>query len=109
MGYTGGKAANPTYESVCDGDGHTEALKVEFDPEVVSFEELMRMVLKDACKGGGVQYQSAVWAEDDEQKAIARKVAKELKKEDIPIFSTKDTKWTDAEGYHQKYMAKMRY
>ena len=41
MGYTGADAPNPTYNSVCRGDGHTEALRVEFDPTVISYEQLL--------------------------------------------------------------------
>ena len=39
VGYTGGKTENPTYGTVCGGDGHTEALKVEFDPRVISYDD----------------------------------------------------------------------
>lgn len=41
VGYTGAEAPNPTYNSVCRGDGHTEALRVEFDPKVISYEQLL--------------------------------------------------------------------
>jgi peptide-methionine (S)-S-oxide reductase len=41
VGYTGADAPNPTYNSVCRGDGHTEALRVEFDPTVISYEQLL--------------------------------------------------------------------
>lgn len=103
VGYTGGSNPNPTYRSVCSGDGHTEAIMVEFDPTQVSYETVMRRVLKQAHGGGwgGKQYQSAVWYQSDEQAAIARKVAKELGKTSVPVLPGK--KWTDAEKYHQHY------
>ncbi len=41
VGYTGGRRPNPTYESVCAGDGHTEAMRVWFDPTAISFEQLL--------------------------------------------------------------------
>ena len=47
MGYTGGDAAEPTYESVCRGDGHTEALLLRLDPAVLSYEQLIRRWLDD--------------------------------------------------------------
>lgn len=43
MGYTGGASGAPTYGSVCAGDGHTEALKIEFDPDVISYDSLLAM------------------------------------------------------------------
>lgn len=107
MGYTGGTARNPTYRSVCSGDGHTEAVKLEFDPNVITYEQLMERVLKDASEyGGGVQYQSAVWPQTDEQARVARSVAAALNKKRVPILPA--TKWYDAEEYHQKYFEKAR-
>ena len=52
VGYTGGTTANPTYNTVCRNDGHTEAIKVEFDPGVISYEELMRTFFSEAGGGG---------------------------------------------------------
>ena len=78
VGYTGGTTANPTYNTVCRNDGHTEAIKVEFDPGVISYEELMRTFFSEAGGGGGkTQYQSAVWPQTDEQKAVAQRLADE--------------------------------
>ena len=109
MGYTGGpsSASAPTYKSVCSGDGHTEALRLEFDPEVVSYEELMELVIRQASTGRGrPQYMSAVWTTDAEQAATAKKIAAKLGKQQLPILPAKP--WYDAEEYHQKYMDKMR-
>ena len=78
VGYTGGTTANPTYNTVCRNDGHTEAIKVEFDPGVISYEELMRTFFSEAGRGGGkTQYQSAVWPQTDEQKSVAQRLADE--------------------------------
>ena len=105
VGYTGGQSEKPTYNSVCRGDGHTEALKLEYDPSVVSYEELMHLVLRQASAGHTKpQYMSAVWAQNKEQAAIAQKVAKELGKESVPVLEA--APWHDAEEYHQKYILK---
>lgn len=93
---------------MCAGDGHTEAVKVEFDTSVISYEELVSRILKEASSHGygGAQYQSAVWVQNEEQAAIAARVAASLKKEKVPILQK--SAWHDAEGYHQKYMEKQR-
>jgi len=105
VGYTGGKSATPTYQSVCRGDGHSEALRVEFDPSVISYEELMKRVLEQASnRQTKPQYMSAVWVQDEEQQRIASSVASKLGKGGVPILAA--SKWHDAEEYHQKYIAK---
>lgn len=107
MGYTGGNRRNPTYESVCAGDGHTEAVKIEFDPSVISYEALVSKVLREASPSSyGVQYQSAVWPQDEKQEAVAKQVAAKMGKSKVPILQK--ATWTDAEEYHQKYVEKQR-
>lgn len=108
MGYTGGSNPDPSYESVCGGDGHTEAVKIDYDPAVISYEALMHKVLKQASPPGwgGKQYQSAVWAQNEEQAATARRVAASLGKTAVPVLSA--SAWHDAENYHQKYFEKAR-
>lgn len=107
VGYTGGTSTNPTYRSVCNGDGHTEAMKIDFDPSVISYEELMQRVLREASSyGGDPQYMSAVWALTEEQEAIAKRVAASLNKKKVPILPS--AAWHDAEDYHQKYFDKSR-
>lgn len=107
MGYTGGKSSNPTYRSVCSGDGHTEAVKLEFDPSVITYEELIERVLRGASeRGGKTQYMSAVWAQDEEQAAVAKRVAASLRKPGVPVLAK--SAWHDAEDYHQKYIEKRR-
>ena len=43
VGYTGGSSPNPTYESVCSGDGHTEAVKVDFNPQQLPYDSLLKV------------------------------------------------------------------
>ena len=104
MGYTGGKSENPTYQSVCRGDGHTEALRLEYDPDIISYEELMRIFYSEAhggrCKA---QYKSAVWAQNKEQEEVAKRVAKAAGS-DVPVLEAHT--WYDAEEYHQKYFSR---
>lgn len=77
MGYCGGTTSNPTYETVCDKDGHTEAIQVEWDPQVTNYDKMLRKFLC-SYRGGSrlfTQYKSAIWWHDDSQ----RKKAKALK------------------------------
>ena len=109
VGYTGGSAPNPTYNSVCRGDGHTEAVRLLFDPSKISYEELMTKVLAEAsAHKSKAQYMSAVWTQTKEQESVAQKVATTLNKSTVPILPAGKTKWYDAEEYHQKYVAKSR-
>lgn len=111
VGYVGGEHPHPTYESVCrqrNDAGHTEAVRVVFDPDVISFAEIMDRFFADATPNiRRVQYRSAVWAQSPEQALIASQVARDHGKEDgVPIFTDAAT-WFDAEDYHQKYYEKM--
>lgn len=107
MGYTGGQNKAPTYQSVCRGDGHTEAVKVTFDPSVITYEQLMRRVVHEAHPHmTKAQYQSAVWTQTPEEEAIARRVAHEMNKDALPVLPAAETQWWDAEEYHQKYYEK---
>ena len=101
VGYTGGTTKSPTYETVCRGDGHTEALKIQFDPSVISYEEVMKKVLPSTSGfKAKPQYMSAVWAQNEEQKKVAQAVAKSFGKEDVPILPAQH--WQDAEEYHRR-------
>src|SRR2546426_8033905 len=86
-GYTGGHVANPTYEAVCTGTtGHAEVTQVTFDPDVVSYRDLLGVFfsLHDPTtvnrQGGdvGTQYRSAIFYHDDEQRRTAEEVIREL-------------------------------
>lgn len=118
-GYTGGNVPNPSYEQVCTGTtGHAEGIQIVYDPEVVTFEQLLDVffhthdptTLNRQGYDVGTQYRSAVFYHDDSQKEIAAKMLRELNKSgefDDPIVTTleKMTKWYPAEDYHKDYFA----
>jgi peptide-methionine (S)-S-oxide reductase len=111
VGYTGGKELDPTYRSIKD---HTEAIFVEFDPKVLTYEDLVvewsRMhtpVKKTKC-----QYRSAVWCVDEEQRETAEEILKGMKAacgQDVSSFVEKATRFYQAEDYHQNFIAKQRF
>jgi peptide-methionine (S)-S-oxide reductase len=118
--YVGGDAKNPTYEEVCGGaTGHAEAVKIFFDPKVVSKDELLKIfftthdptTLNRQGNDYGTQYRSAIFFETPEEKAEALKVIAEVEKEKIwpnPIVTSVEPvkNYTRAEEYHQDYYAK---
>ena len=117
-GYTGGEVKNPTYEQVSGGTtGHTEALKVTFDPEKIDYATLLKVfwrnidpLAKDAqfCDRGG-QYRSAIFYDGEEQKAAAAASLKEVDaKFDRPVVTQvlPAEPFYDAEDYHQDYYLK---
>lgn len=116
-GYTGGKTAAPTYQAVCSGTtGHAEVVQVTFDPEVVSFKELLEVfftihdptTLNRQGADEGTQYRSAIFYHTPEQKATAEKVIKEFNAAGIwddPIVTEVAplSAFYPAEEYHQDY------
>ena len=98
---------SPTYKSVCAGDGHTEALKLVFDPAKISFEALITRFFEDPrvrsvhSSHEKAQYKTAVWAQDEAQAAAARRVAWAVGK-DVPVLPRGD--WHDAEEWHQHFL-----
>lgn len=122
VGYAGGFTPNPTYEEVCSGrTGHTEAVLVVYDPDTVSYDELLRIFWEahDPTQGMrqgndvGTQYRSAIYTLDEEQVAAARSsrdaYADALGRAGYGAVTTEieplDTFYY-AEDYHQQYLAK---
>jgi len=118
-GYAGGHVENPDYKAVCTGmTGHAEVVRVTFDPEVVSYKNLLNVffgihdptTLNRQGADLGTQYRSAIFYHDDEQKAIAEQVIQDLEAQKIwddPIVTTleKMEAFYIAEDYHQEYFA----
>jgi len=119
-GYIGGHTSNPTYEAVCSGrTGHAEAVRLTFDPSIVSFRELLEVffVIHDPTtlnRQGhdvGTQYRSAIFYHSLEQKQIAEEVIEVVTKEQIypnPLVTeiVPAGTWYEAEPYHQEYFAR---
>jgi len=114
-GYSGGSVENPTYEQVCtDTTGHAEVVQVTFDPEQVSYEQLLEVfwAMHDPTQVNrqgpdvGYQYRSIVLAHTPEQRAAAEASrARAQERFDRPISTEiKDfVAFYPAEGYHQRY------
>jgi peptide-methionine (S)-S-oxide reductase len=123
-GYTGGWKADPTYHDVCtDETGHAEAVRVTFDPAVISYEQLVAafFALHDPTTRDrqgpdvGRQYRSAIFAETPEQERIANAVRDRLQAERAgeggPAIVTEIVPagpFYRAEDYHQRYNEKNR-
>ena len=120
VGYIGGSLADPTYEDVCtDATGHAEAVQIDYDPDVVSFEELLDVFWNNhnpttPNRQGpdvGTQYRSAIFFHDPGQKEAAEKSRKELERsgrfgDPIVTEIAPAPTFYKAEEYHQKYFQK---
>ena len=116
-GYTGGAVANPTYKQVCGGDtGHAEAIRVTFDPDVISYGELLDIFfathdptqLNRQGNDVGTQYRSAIFPQDAEQERQAREALARANQElgGRVVTTIEPTgAWYPAEDYHQDYWA----
>lgn len=116
-GYMGGHKANPSYEDICTGQtGHAEIIKIDYDPEQISFEELLLVffnthdptTLNRQGNDMGNQYRSVVFYTNQEQKAAAVKMIDQLDKDlifDNPIVTeiSPVSEFYEAEEYHQNY------
>ena len=119
-GYIGGAVPNPTYKDVCTGQtGHAEAIEIEYDPTVVSFQKLLEVffathdptTLNRQGADVGTQYRSSIFVHDDEQKRVAQEVIMALNQARVfpsPIVTQIEpaTVFYPAEDYHQDYFAK---
>jgi len=123
VGYIGGKLQNPTYEEVCtDKTGHAEAVEVEYDPDEISFEDLLNVfwtnhnptTLNRQGPDVGIQYRSAIFYHDEKQKEIAENSKQFLEKSgkfDNPVVTeiVPAPTFYKAEEYHQKYFKKQGF
>jgi peptide-methionine (S)-S-oxide reductase len=118
VGYTGGQTESPSYEEVCTGrTGHAEAVTLTFDPEQVSYEELLKVFfgLHDPTQVNrqgpdvGHQYRSAIFFHTPEQEreaiAVKERTAAELGKKVATEIVPAGPFWL-AEDYHQRYLEK---
>lgn len=116
-GYIGGNLDHPTYEAVCMGQtGHAEAVRITFDPKVISYRELLEIffavhdptTLNRQGNDRGTQYRSAIFYGSPQQQQTAERLIKALMEEklyDAPIVTQviPADQWYEAEAYHQEY------
>ncbi len=114
-GYTGGTTQNPTYKQVTKGGtGHYEAVRIEYDPAQISYQQLLNLFLRsiDPTDAGGQfcdrgsSYRTAIFVSDKAEQATAQKALAQAKAElgqkiVTPILPA--STFTDAEAYHQDY------
>jgi methionine-S-sulfoxide reductase len=121
VGYTGGWLENPTYDDTHHSkSGHAEAVRITFDPSVLSYEDLLEKwffrlhdptTLNRQGNDVGTQYRSAIFPQDDAQRQTAERVKARVGASGRwrqPITTTIEpaSTWYDAEGYHQDYLRK---
>jgi peptide-methionine (S)-S-oxide reductase len=122
VGYAGGSTPHPSYEEVCSGmTGHTEAVRIVFDPAVVGYEQLVKLFFEihDPTQGMrqgndvGTQYRSAIYTTTPEQVEVAERLTKvygeELARRGLDDITTEiapASAYYYAEDYHQQYLAK---
>lgn len=118
-GYSGGKIANPTYREVCSGlTGHAEVVQITYDPDVISFAEILEVfwqthdptTLNRQGADVGTQYRSAIFYHNDAQKKTAEELKQKLNESgafNSPIVTeiSAFTNFYPAEDYHQEYYA----
>ena len=115
-GYSGGEVPNPTYRQVCsETTGHAEVVQVTFDPEVVSYRDILEVyftihdptTLNRQGADMGTQYRSVIFYHDDEQRRVAQEVISDLEEGiwNNPIVTevTPFDEFYIAEDYHQDY------
>lgn len=118
-GYSGGHTENPTYREVCsETTGHAEVTQIKFDPQEISFADILRVffavhdptTLNQQGNDIGTSYRSAIFYHSDEQRKTAEEIIKEVTTEgvyDNPIVTevAPFTVFYPAEDYHQEYFA----
>lgn len=122
-GYAGGSVPNPSYKQVCAGNtGHAEVIQITFDPEIISYEELLDVfwvthnptTLNRQGADVGTQYRSVIFYHDDGQKVMAEKSrqaadAAGLWPDPIVTEISPLTGYYPAEDYHQNYYRDNQY
>ena len=121
-GYAGGTVENPSYEEVCTGKtGHAEVVKVTYDPEVISYREILDQfwrshdptTLNRQGADVGTQYRSVIFYENEEQKKAARESIEEAQKSMYEKKIMTELKpleaFYEAEEYHRDYYDKHPY
>ena len=122
-GYSGGKVAGPSYQEVCTGaTGHAEVVRVSFDPQIISYREILQIFftihdptsLNRQGADVGTQYRSVIIYRDEDQKEIAEQVIREIEAEKIwdkPLVTqlVPLEAFYIAEDYHQEYFKKNPY
>lgn len=120
VGFTGGALENPSYEQVCTGKtGHAEALQLEYDPKVITYEELLDHFwtchnptsLNRQGPDIGTQYRSVIFYHDENQHQAAEESKAQLERSKkfnhkIVTEITEAPSFYPAEEYHQKYWLK---
>lgn len=120
VGYAGGNTPNPTYQEVCSGQtGHAEVVQVEFNPDKVSYEELLELfwaihdptTLNRQGPDVGTQYRSAIYFHSPEQEASIKSailIIEESRKFENPIVTeiAPIDRFFMGEDYHQRYFEK---
>ena len=119
-GYAGGHTPDPTYQEVCSGStGHAEVVRIEYDPEVISYRDLLDVFFsvhdpttKDRQGNDiGTQYRSAIFTHDEVQDRVAREAIAELEAAGVypgPVVTevTPAGTFFPAEAYHDNYFAR---
>ena len=118
VGYCGGTNVLTSYKEVCSGTtNHAEVVKLEFDPEIISYEDILNIFFKihdpttlnSQGPDFGTQYRSEIFYDNEGQKIIAEKVLNQINKKLSGRVVTKISKiynYCKAEEYHQKYLEK---
>lgn len=118
-GYSGGHVENPTYKQVCGGDtGHAEVAQITYDPDAISFEELLEVfwkthdptTLNRQGNDVGTQYRSVIFYHDEQQKKLAERYKQKLDasgafKDPVVTEIVPLEKFYRAEDYHQNYFS----
>ena len=118
VGYCGGNSSETNYKEVCAGStNHAEVVKLEFDPELISYEKIIKFfyeihdptTLNSQGPDFGTQYRSEIFYTNEQQKQIAEKITNDENKKFLGKIVTKISlvkNYCPAEEYHQKYLEK---